>query len=171
MNTLDEIETGFKRGELNMFMANQITSLLQQIKTDSVVARKEKQSYATFLVTLYSECANVGKNKGNRLTTDEECLSIIKKFKAGIIEIITIYQQKNELSQSEQNNLDKANIELSLIDKYIPKQLSEEELKLIIISEIELGADNIGKIMKSLKQSYSGRYDGNMAQKIIKELL
>jgi len=140
--------------------------LLQQIKEDSITARKERNTFAPFLVTLYSECANVGKTKGNRESTDEEVLSVVKKFKAGIVEIISIYQNTTATEE-----LYKAVMELELVEKYIPQQLTEEALRNIITTEIELGADNIGKIMKILKQEYSGKFDGNMAQKIIKELL
>ncbi|MFA6199156.1 MAG: GatB/YqeY domain-containing protein [Bacteroidales bacterium] len=145
--------------------------LLQQIKEDSIAARKERNPFAPFLVTLYSECANVGKTKANRESTDEEALSIVKKFKAGIVEIISIYQNTTATEE-----LYKALKELELVEKYIPQQLSEVELKTIILSirdNIILGGGkpNIGLYMKELKANHNGLFDGAQAQTIIKELL
>ena len=49
--------------------------LINQIKSDALEARKARQTNtATLLTTLYSEASMVGKNDGNRESTDAEVL-------------------------------------------------------------------------------------------------
>jgi uncharacterized protein YqeY len=140
-------------------------SILSQIKADLDVARRNKDSsLLTLLVTLYSECAMVGKTKRNGESTDEEVLSVIRKFKVGVEEIIKI-----------KGNSEALDFEIALYDKYLPQMLSEEQLTSIIndiISSLsEKSPKQMGLVMKSLKDVYLGQYDGTLASKLVKELL
>jgi uncharacterized protein YqeY len=139
--------------------------LLTDIRADLDAARKEKnQTLLTLLTTLYSECAMVGKTKRNGDSTDEEVLSIIRKFKIGVEEIAKIKGINTDIEY-----------ELSVYEKYLPSMISDEEL-LIIIDEIvnslaEKSPKQMGKVMTELKNKYLGRYDGTLASKIVKEKL
>ena len=56
-------------------------SLIQDIKSASLVARKARETKkAESLITLYSEASMIGKNDGNRESTDAETIAVIKKF-------------------------------------------------------------------------------------------
>jgi len=56
-------------------------SLLAQLKKDSMLARKAADSVrATLLSTLIGEAEMVGKNAGNRESTDDEVQQTIRKF-------------------------------------------------------------------------------------------
>ena len=65
--------------------------------------------------------------------------------------------------------------EIKIIDSYLPKQLTEEELKKICIETIEsLGATSIkdmGKIMGELKNKNAESIDFSKVNLIIKDLL
>lgn len=143
-------------------------SLLQELKDASVEARKCKSVLSSFMITLYSESAMVGKTKGNRESTDEEVLSVIRKFKAGAEEVLGILQSKTERDTVA---ISRALSELTILNSYLPVLYSEEELSEIIQTIINNGATNIGQIMGALKAQHSGKYDGALASKIIKELL
>lgn len=144
-------------------------SLLQQIKDDSVQLRKLKDANASILVTLYSECAMFGKTNGNRETTDEECVKIVKKFIAGAEEMKNIYAANgNDVKVMDLES------ELTLFNEYVPQQMSELQLRTyldILIGEIEHSEKNMGRIMAELKRLYPGQYDGALASKIVKEML
>lgn len=146
-------------------------SLLQQIQADSLAARKNRETdKATLLVTLYSEAANVGKNSGNRLTTDTETVAVIKKFLKGIEETIEV-TKSDQTSNRYQIALD----EKVILEKYLPKQLTSDELRVIITAYVETLPDKspkqIGVVSKFLKENYSGQYDGSVGASIIKERL
>jgi uncharacterized protein YqeY len=145
-------------------------TLVEQIKIDSLSARKAKSELkATLLTTLYSEVVNVGKNNGNRDTTDTEAVAVIKKFLKGVDETL------NFLGEKVDPRRDVALVEKAILEAYLPKQMSESELKIVIADLIgvlpEKNPKQMGVLMKQLKERYDGQYDGQLASKMIKEQL
>lgn len=62
--------------------------------------------------------------------------------------------------------------ELSIIEEFLPKQLSREELTSIISGLAQSsGSGNLGEIMKLLKDQYAGTYEGKMASEVAREVL
>lgn len=114
----------------------------------------------------------VGKNDGNRESTDVEVTAVIKKFVKNIDETISA------LSKSPDANADRiasATKEKDILMAYLPKQLDEAQLRVEmqkIIAEFSLsGSKGMGVLMKELKARFNGAYDGNTASKIAKEVL
>lgn len=138
--------------------------LIEKIKEMSVAARKAKTSEATFLVTLLGEASRPGKDNGNRLSTDEEVLAVITKFKKGALEMLK-HTQGNELKQLEVKQ------EIAILDLFLPKQMSEEELENQIRIIVETGATQMGQIMAKLKADFEGCYDGKTASSLVKKVL
>ena len=65
--------------------------LIEKIKHDQLVARKNRSTVeSTLLTTLIGEADMVGKNNGNRDPFDEEVISVVKKFLKGVNETIDI---------------------------------------------------------------------------------
>lgn len=145
--------------------------IVQKIKSDQLQARKEKnKELASILTALYSEVAIVGKNNGNRETTDEEAVKVIKKFSKGVLESIETLQGSHNWENCGGRIEDLQN-ELDVYEKYLPKQMSENELRTAIEVMVSGGKNNIGMIMGTLKKEYAGLYDGAMASKLAKEIL
>ena len=143
-------------------------SLLETIKKDLIEARKAKNMLASaVLSTLYSEATMVGKNDGNRETADSEVVAKVKAFIKNIDETVKSLPE----GHSQSTELGK---EKELLQKYLPKQMSEEELK-NSISEIgiayEKSMKSMGKIMGELKTRYDGTYDGKIASALVKTFL
>ena len=64
--------------------------------------------------------------------------------------------------------------EISILETYLPKQLSEEALRSSIKGVISLNSytvKDMGKVMSFLKDNYAGQYDGKLASVIVKEIL
>ena len=77
-----------------------------------------------------------------------------------------------------QNRQDLADVELfqiSIIEKYLPLQISEEELRNVIKDVIvSVGATSVkdmGKVMAAATKSLAGKAENKMISNIIKELL
>lgn len=77
-----------------------------------------------------------------------------------------------------QNREDLAQIELTqaaVIENYLPKQLSEDEikteLKKIIVEVGATSAKDMGKVMGTATKQFAGRADGKVVSAIVKELL
>ena len=81
---------------------------------------------------------------------------------------IYIKQDRPDLAKAEEE-------ELTVIESFLPKQMSEEEVRKIIaglISENNLsGAQNIGKLMPLAMKALAGKADGKTISAIAKELL
>lgn len=147
------------------------TSLIDKIKKDQMECRKNKDTVnATFLTTLIGEIVMVGKNKGNRDTTDDEAMKVIEKFAKGVKESISYVEKQNTPDKVEA-----LKAELSLYEKYLPKQLDADELKTIVTDLIsELNVDSMkgmGLIMKEMNAKYSGQFDGKAVNGIIRNAL
>lgn len=82
----------------------------------------------------------------------------------------------NEFTKGDRNDLIKlAEIEISLLEKFLPAQISEEELKIIASEAIqEVGASlpsDMGKVMKILVPKLSGKATPDRISATIRALL
>ena len=86
-----------------------------------------------------------------------------------------IGRHKEELEYAEKANrpeqIEKLAMQMKIIEEFLPKQLSSEELEKII-SGIKTSdpASNMGLVMKNLKENYAGQYDGATASQIAKKV-
>ena len=102
--------------------------------------------------------------------TDEEMIAILSSETKKRKEAILGYEKGNrkELVEKEKK-------ELEILQEYLPKQLSEEEIKVLaeeVIKEVNASAPkDIGKVMAKLTLKTRGRADGATVSKIVKELL
>ncbi len=102
--------------------------------------------------------------------SDEETLEVIswelKKRKEAAIEFEK--GKRMELAEKEKK-------EAEILEKYLPEQFSEEEIKKLVQQVIDKsGAKEIkdmGKIMSELMPKVKGKADGNLVSKIVKEML
>lgn len=141
--------------------------LIDIIKKDQLNARKNKDKSAMTLTTLIGEAEKIGKDNGNRKSTDEEVITVIKKFIKGLDEFHENVKDENKKKEIKE--------EISWIDIYLPKQLTENEISDIVsiyVTENEISGNKaIGIVMKFLKEQYSGQYDGKVASTIIKGMI
>jgi len=61
---------------------------------------------------------------------------------------------------------------LAVVESYLPRQLSEDELRAAIRAIIaESGANGVGPVMKELTKRHAGHYDGKVASRVAGEVL
>ena len=143
---------------------------IEEIKQDMYAAMKSKDKVkATILRSFLSNLKKIEIEKKEPIE-EHEYLSIVKKMVKQLKESIDVYSQAGRIELAE-----KEKSELSIIEAYLPKQFSEEEiLELIknIISEISAkNISDIGKVMAIVMKKGSGKVDGGIANRIAKELL
>jgi len=152
--------------------------LKQQIQKDSVQALKAGDQF--LLGTLRMLLASIltkekdkkfkEKLQGDAQLSDEEIISVISSEIKKRKDAIVLYEQGNrpELADREKK-------EIEILIKYLPEQLSEEELKKLVVESIaKTGAKEIkdmGKVMADLNPKIKGKADGGEVSKIVKELL
>lgn len=110
------------------------------------------------------------RGKGLEKASDADLLSMMQTMIKQRNESIKIYVQGNR-----QDLADKEQSEIDVISRFLPKQLSGEEMENAIKSVISAtGASSIkdmGKVMGALKSQYSGQMDFGSASAVIKKLL
>lgn len=97
----------------------------------------------------------------------------------GLIIQSMIKQRKESMSQFQSAGRDelaqKEGREIEILSEFLPLQLSEEKINLVVKEAIEnLKAEtpqDIGKVMGSLKPSLQGKADMSLVSKIVKESL
>ena len=108
-------------------------------------------------------------DKGETLT-DEESLKILKTAAKQLKESIDQYQKggRDDLAEKEA-------FELTLLEKYLPEQLSEEHIRQTVKNIVKnTGAgsmQDMGKVMGATMQELAGSADGKIVQKIVQEEL
>lgn len=146
-------------------------SLLKQIQADQLAARKNKDSIrANLLTTLLGEATRIGKDDGNRESNDLEVTQTIKKFVKNAQDTLQhVYKTGDVVT------IQFIKDELAILENYLPKQLDEVELRSIIETFInslpEKSPKQMGIVMKNLTVNHAGTYDGQLASKLVKELL
>lgn len=150
-------------------MKRGINMLVNEIKNMLDKARKEKNKEASFLSMLYSEVAMVGKNNGNRETTNDEALKILQKTKHTTQEVI-----QTAIKTGRADVVNKSEHELKIIESFLPVEKTKEELDSIIesfLQETDRSKKAMGIVMKKLKENFAGQYDGKVASEILKNKL
>lgn len=101
---------------------------------------------------------------------DEEIIEVISSEIKKRRDAIVLYEKGNR-----QELADKEKKEIAILQKYLPEQLSKEELKKLIEESInKVGAKEIkdmGKVMQDLMPEVKGRADNSEISRITKELL
>lgn len=106
---------------------------------------------------------------GGEITAEKE-ISLLQKMMKQRKDSLEIYQQQNrqDLAKKEQE-------EITVIEKFLPKQLSSDELKAQLQQVIsETGASSpadMGKVMGAATKKLAGRADGKTISAMVKELL
>ena len=101
---------------------------------------------------------------------DEQVIQILQRMIKQRKDSYTQFSDagRNELAEKEQN-------EINILSDFLPEQLSEEELNLIVTEVIKetaaSGPQDMGKVMGSLKQRIQGNADMGLVSKIVKENL
>lgn len=150
--------------------------LMEKIRSLQLEARKTRNKTASDLyTTLIGEAAMIGKNDGNRESTDAEVVAIIKKFiknngEAQKVLIDSMPPSSDFTPPGAVKLMD----EMELLEALLPSQITGERLRGVIESmknETGAGPKDMGKIMGLLKQRFDGQYDGKEASVLVKSVL
>lgn len=145
-------------------------ALKEKLMEDMKAAMKEKDLVKKNTIQ-FVRAAVLQVEKDNKVTLDDE----------GITEILAkeVKKRKDSLPEYEksgrQDLIDTLNREIEIILAYLPKQLTKEELTVIVKEAVEaVGAKDMkdmGKIMGYVLPKIKGVGDGKTVNEIAKELL
>jgi uncharacterized protein len=147
-------------------------SLEEKVMTDlktAMLAKDEKslrslRAIKAAIINLKTSEGFTGKIK------EEDEIKMLQKLVKQRKESLEIYekQNRNDLAEKEKE-------EISVIEKFLPKQMNHEELKEIVASIIkQTGATSqadMGKVMGMANKQLAGKADGKAIASVVKEIL
>ncbi len=136
-------------------MAQLKDQISEDIKSAMKAKDKVRLNVLRYLKKLFIE------NDTSKKPQDE--MDIIVGHQKKIKESIELYPEGSELNQQAKD-------ELAVINEYLPKQMTEQEV-INLIEELKAKAPNMGAIMKELSPAIKGKFDGKRASELVKKAL
>lgn len=144
-------------------------SLLDKLTKDMVAAMKAKDKETLSTVRMLKASVQNEKIKLGHELSEEENSLLAREYK----------QRKEALEEfvaaKRQDLIDKTKAEMSVVEKYMPKQLSDDEIKQIVAEAVQAtGADSMkdfGKVMRSVMPKVKGKADGKVVNQTVKDAL
>ena len=145
-------------------------SLLDTLKSDMIKAMKARDKDTLSVVRMLKAAVqNEQIEVGHDLTPDEEIGVLNREYK----------QRKGSLAEFKKAGRDdliaKTQAEMKVVENYLPKQLSDEEVKAKVEEIIkQLNASSMkdfGKVMGASMKALKGQADGQLVNKTVKSLL
>ena len=147
--------------------------IIDEIKKDNLQAMKDKNALARAIygvVTNKVMLLNIELKKDGKELVDADVVQILQKTIKELTE-----EKENYIKAGNTAEAENVEAQKELLVKYLPKMLSEDEIKSVVASIIaSTGAQSVkdmGKVMSSLKTEYAGKMDFGKASGIIKSLL
>jgi uncharacterized protein YqeY len=134
-----------------------------------MLAKDEKGLRALRAIKAAILLAKTSDAKSGELKEEDE-IKLLQKLVKSRKDSLEIFQQQNreDLAQKESE-------EIEVIEKFLPKQMSEEELKEALVAIINqtgaAGPSDLGKVMGLASKQLSGKADGKAISKMVKQLL
>lgn len=137
-------------------------TVTEKLKAESLRLRKERNPVAASITFALSEIEKVGKNNGNRATTDDEAIKVVQKLVATIDENL-----KLDIDDGRRIAL---NHEKQILLDVLPQMASDEEIRSYLVNSFAETPANKGVIMKALKAKFGALVDMKRAGEISTEL-
>lgn len=146
-------------------------TLEEKLDADLKEAMKAKAEVKVSTIRmLKAGVKNLAIEKKAEKVDDKDVMSIISR---------QIKQHKDSIEQFTKGNrqdlVDKEKAELVILESYMPKMMSADELRVIVRSAIEKvgakGRADMGKVMKAAMEEAKGAADGKMLSQIVSEEL
>jgi uncharacterized protein YqeY len=138
---------------------------------DAMKAKDERQVSTLRLVNSTVKNADIeARGQGKPPLGDDELLAVLQKMIKQRQESIELYEKggRPELAQQERD-------EIAFIAAYLPKQMSEDDVKAAIAEAIRdtgaAGMKDMGKVIGVLKGKYTGKMDFAKTSALVKSAL
>lgn len=145
-------------------------TLLEQINKDMVTSMKNKDSFTLGVIRMAKGAIQLESINKKKELTDDEVVAVLSKQIKIRNDSIEEFSKANRLDLVEQNKK-----EIEVINRYMPEQLSSEEVEKIIDEVIEsvkpTSSKDMGLIMKEVTPKVKGRANMAEVSSLIKEKL
>ena len=145
-------------------------TLKERLNDDLKSAMKQKEETRLAAIRQIRGAIQKKEIDGGRDLTEDDMLKVIGTLIKQHKESIEMFEKggRAELVAKEQE-------ELTVLESYVPQQMSESEVKTVILEAMQAtgatSAKDIGKVMKAVMAKTQGRADGKMVNQFVKEML
>lgn len=101
-----------------------------------------------------------------REVTDDDVLDVIRKGIKKRRESVELYGRAGRTDLA-----DKEQLEVTLLEGYLPAQVDPAEVRAAVVAAIAAGAGNVGAVMARVMPAYKGRVDGSVINAMAREEL
>jgi uncharacterized protein YqeY len=144
--------------------------LAERLDADMKQAMKDKDKVRLSTIRLIRTAIKNTEIDHKKTLTDEEILDVLNR---------ELKQRRDSLQAFEAGGrsdlVDQVQQEIAVLQAYLPEQLSEEELRVIVLETIqETGAvakKDMGKVMSALMPKIKGRADGKLVNQLVQSHL
>lgn len=145
-------------------------SLSERLNEDMKQAMKSQDKFRLSVIRMVRSAIKNIEIDQRKTLDDNEVLDILSR---------EIKQRRDSLQDFEKAGRDdlaeSVKAEIAIIGEYLPQQLTEEEVKAIVITTIqETGASSkadMGKVMAALMPKVKGRADGKLVNRLVQQSL
>ena len=145
-------------------------TLSERINNDLKEAMKRKDSFRLSVIRMVKGAMQLAKPNPREELTDDDVITVISKQIKMRNDSIKEFEAAGRSDLVEQNKK-----EIEILNTYMPKQLSEEELTEIIDKVFEevkpTSQKDMGLIMKNISPLVKGKADMSLVNKLVKERL
>lgn len=145
-------------------------TLIEQINSDLKQSMKEKDSFTLGVIRMVKGAVQLESINKKKELSDEEVIMVISKQIKMRKDSIVEFEKANRLDLVEQNKK-----EIDVLNKYMPEQLTEEEINKVIDEAFEkvnpTSNKDMGLIMREVSSKLKGRADMSLVNSIIKNRL
>lgn len=145
-------------------------SLSDQINGDIKAAMLAKEKEKLEALRAIKAALLLEQTKGTGEVTEDAEIKLLQRMYKQRMESAEIYQQQNRSDLSEPELF-----QAGIIKKYLPEQLSEDEIRKVISEVIATtganGPADMGKVMGPSIAKLQGKADGKLISALVKELL
>ena len=147
-------------------------SIKEQLLADMKSAMKTKAEGKLALTVIRMARAHIRQaeiDNGHVELTDDQVIAVLRK------EVKQRKETLAELADSSRDDLiEQTNAEIAVLQKYLPAELSEEEIRKVvqeIVDAMDPEQRNMGSMMKAAMAQLKGKADGKVISAIVRELL
>jgi len=138
-------------------------TVIEKLKAESLTLRKTRNPIAPAILFALSEIEKVGKNAGNRETTEDEAIKVIQKLIATIDENLKV--------TTDDGRKIAFNFEKQILSGVLPQMASDDEVRELLKDIIgDEKPKNKGIAMKVIRDQYGAKVDMKRAGEIVTEL-
>jgi len=144
--------------------------LIEQINSDTIAVMKSGDKVALSVLRMLKSDLKYKQIELKQKLTDEDCLDVLSSAAKKCRDAIREYGKagRDDLAAKEK-------AELEIIKKYLPEQISDEEIERLIKEAIaETNASTpaeIGLVMKEIMPKVKGKADGRRVNELVLNIL